>query len=138
MRVVFDTNIWVSFLIGKRLSFLKSCFERLDIEVYYCFELEQEFLDVANRVKIKKYVDEKKVREAHRIMVNSCRKIQNIESVDSSIRDPKDLYLLSLAETVKADVIVTGDADLLVLKQHKQTKMMTFAEFKAFCSSTFL
>jgi len=131
MRVVFDTNIWVSFLIGKRLSFLKSCFERLDIEVYYCFELEQEFLDVANRVKIKKYVDEKKVREAHRIMVNSCRKIQNIESVDSSIRDPKDLYLLSLAETIKADVIVTGDADLLVLKQHKQTKMISFVDFKA-------
>lgn len=131
MRVVFDTNIWVSFLIGKRLSFLKSCFERPDVEVYYCFELEQEFLDVANRVKIKKYVDEKKVHEAHRIMVNSCRKSQNIESINSYICDPKDLYLLSLAETVNADYIVTGDADLLDLKQHKQTKMISFVDFKA-------
>lgn len=50
----------------------------------------------------------------------------------SEIRDPKDLYLLSLAESINADYIVSGDADLLDLKQHKQTKLLRLIEFRKF------
>lgn len=57
MRIVFDANIWVSFLIGKRLSVLQPLFKNPDIEICYCAELEQEFLEVSHRDKIKKYVD---------------------------------------------------------------------------------
>ena len=39
MRIVFDNNIWISFLIGKRLAALRQAFIRNDIEVYYCNEL---------------------------------------------------------------------------------------------------
>ncbi len=131
MKVVFDTNIWVSFLIDKRLSLSQSLFNRPDIEIYYCVELEREYLDVTQRAKIRKYVGDKQIQRVHRLMVSTCRKCQKLILVDSSIRDQKDLYLLSLAETIKADVIVTGDADLLVLKQHKQTKMISFVDFKA-------
>lgn len=99
MRVIFDTNIWVSFLIGKRLSLSQPFFKRPDIELFYCAELEYEY----------------------------CQKL--IPS-DSSIRDPKDLYLLSLAETVGADYIVSGDNDVLDLKQHKHTKILTFSELR--------
>lgn len=49
----------------------------------------------------------------------------------SAIRDPKDLYLLSLAETIGADYIVSGDADLTDLGQHKQTRILKLADFKA-------
>lgn len=131
MRVVFDTNIWVSFLIGKRLSLSQSVFKHPDIEIYYCAELECEYLDVTRRGKIRKYVDEKQIQRVHRLMVSTCHKCQKMIPVDFSIRDPKDLFLLSLAETVNADYIVSGDIDVLDLKWHKQTKMVTFAEFKA-------
>jgi predicted nucleic acid-binding protein len=36
----------------------------------------------------------------------------------SDIRDPKDLYLLSMAESVPVDYIVSGDKDLTDLKEH--------------------
>lgn len=131
MRVVFDTNIWVSFLIGKRLLLSQSLFKRSDIEIYYCAELECEFFDVTRRGKIRKYVDEKQIQRVHHLMVSTCHKCQKLIPVVFSIRDPKDLYLLSLAETVNADYIVSGDTDVLDLKWYKETKTVTFAEFKA-------
>ena len=42
-----------------------------------------------------------------------------------------DLYLLSLAETIGADYIVSGDADLTKLVQYNQTRIMKLADFKA-------
>lgn len=49
--------------------------------------------------------------------------------VISPIRDEKDLYLLALADTVQADYILTGDKDLLVLKKHNKTCILTYVEF---------
>ena len=37
--------------------------------------------------------------------------------------------LLSLADTIKANYIVTGDKDLLVLEKHNRTKIVTITEF---------
>lgn len=51
--------------------------------------------------------------------------------VDTNIRDAKDLYLLSLAETVHADYILTGDKDLLVLEAHLLTRILTYSEFSS-------
>ena len=53
------------------------------------------------------------------------------EAPPTAIRDPKDLYLLSLAESIGADYIVSGDADLTDLQQHKKTRIMKLADFKA-------
>ena len=72
MRIIFDNNIWISFLIGKRLAALRSAFSRADVEIYYCDELEKEFLDVAHRPKILKYVDEQQIERVHQLMINVC------------------------------------------------------------------
>jgi putative PIN family toxin of toxin-antitoxin system len=39
--------------------------------------------------------------------------------------DPKDSYLLAMAEAGHADFLVTGDKDLLSLKHHKSTRIVT-------------
>jgi len=44
-------------------------------------------------------------------------------------RDPKDNFLLSLAIDGKADYLLTGDKDLLELKQIQQTKIQTLTDF---------
>lgn len=41
----------------------------------------------------------------------------------------KDNYLLGLCIDGKADYLITGDADLLVLKQIGETKILTLNEF---------
>ncbi|GHT83273.1 hypothetical protein FACS189467_8740 [Bacteroidia bacterium] len=47
----------------------------------------------------------------------------------SPIRDKNDLYLLSLADTISAHYLITGDKDLLVLQHHNQTKIVAYTEF---------
>jgi uncharacterized protein len=39
--------------------------------------------------------------------------------------DPKDSYLLALAEASQAEFLVTGDQELISLKQHKSTRIIT-------------
>ena len=44
-------------------------------------------------------------------------------------RDPDDDYLLALARTAKANVLLTGDEDLLVLEKHGRTRIMNANAF---------
>lgn len=128
MRVVLGNNIWISFLIGKRLSALRPIFHRPDVEVYYCEALEQEYLDVSHRPKILKYVGEQQIERVHLLMTDSCHSFEVVSKNNTLVRDPKDVYLLTLCEAAKVDVLVTGDADLLKLGQYNLTKIVAFEE----------
>ena len=44
-------------------------------------------------------------------------------------RDVKDNYLLSLSLDGRADYLLTGDLDLLVLRKTGSTQIMTLADF---------
>ncbi|MEZ4972860.1 MAG: putative toxin-antitoxin system toxin component, PIN family [Cyclobacteriaceae bacterium] len=44
-------------------------------------------------------------------------------------RDPKDNFILSLANDGKANFLVTGDKDLLTIKKIGRTKIIGFSEF---------
>ena len=126
MRIVFDNNIWISFLIGKRLAALRPVFYRSDVEIYYCDELEKEFLEVAHRPKILKYVNEQQIERVHQLMVCICHHgaFNNVST--ALVRDPKDIYLLALSDAIKADYLVSGDSDLLELNEYNQTKIVDF------------
>ena len=127
MRIIFDNNIWISFLIGKRLAALRSAFTRQDVEIYFCDELEHEFLDVARRPKIQKYVNEQQVQRVHQLMTAFCHRAVAVTPSTTPVRDPKDVYLLALSDSVKADYLISGDSDLTDMEQHNQTKIVDFA-----------
>lgn len=46
----------------------------------------------------------------------------------SEIRDPKDLYLLSMAESVPVDYIISGDKDLTDLGSHAGIPILKYSE----------
>ena len=48
---------------------------------------------------------------------------------ESNIRDPKDLYLLSMAESVPVDFIVSGDKDLTDLGSHAGIPILKYSDF---------
>ena len=99
-------------------------------DVYICDELLEEIHSVSSRDKIRTRVSDEELDDFFRIIYAFCRMAKIEQQVKSNIRDPKDLYLLSLAENVEADYIISGDADLLDLQQHKQTKMLKLADFR--------
>lgn len=56
----------------------------------------------------------------------------NLIEVTDSVnicRDPNDDFLLALAKTGKADYLLTGDKDLLELKNIGKTKIITISDF---------
>lgn len=54
-----------------------------------------------------------------------------ITDIPVRCRDPKDDYLLELAVQAKAIYLVSGDSDLLELKNVGDCRIMTVAEFEA-------
>ena len=44
-------------------------------------------------------------------------------------RDPDDDYLLALAKVGKADILITGDKDLLVLEKYGRTRVLNARAF---------
>ena len=131
MKIILDCNIWISFLIGHQTQLVQQILTDMRIDVYVCDELLEEIHSVSSRPKIRQRVSDDELDDFFRIIYAFCRMAKIEQQAQSNIRDPKDLYLLSLAEGVNADYIVSGDADLLELQQHKQTKMLSLAEFKA-------
>jgi len=129
MNVILDTNIWISFLFGKQLQSVASVFDNADIKVYVSLEQVAEIQSVLSRPKIREHISHESIEAMWELMRTRCYPIEDYPAVESSIRDVKDAYLLAMAEAIPANVIVTGDKDLLVLKQHHNTAIMTYQEF---------
>ena len=58
IKVVIDTNIWISFLIGKVLSGLSKVMIDSKITILFSDELFEELVQVLSRPKFKEYFSE--------------------------------------------------------------------------------
>lgn len=130
MKVILDCNIWISFLIGHHSGLMQHILTDSRFDIVVCNELLEELRDVCSRSKIRTYVSDEELDLFFRIIYAYCIPEEIKSKASYPIRDPKDLYLLSLAESVKADYLVSGDTDLLDVKQFKQTRILRLAEFR--------
>jgi len=128
LTAILDTNLWISFLIGKQLSELKLLISEGVIIPVYSQELLQEFLQVTQRQKFKKYFKSQAIIELI-VFLNEIGKMVEITSMVSICRDPKDNYLLALARSEEVDFLITGDKDLLILKRFEKTIILSYNEF---------
>jgi putative PIN family toxin of toxin-antitoxin system len=118
-------------LIGKSLSEMRVLCNSDTVDVYICNELIEEFTRIASQEKIKKYASDERVIQTLKLMQSSCNYHPVTKSAKSpNLRDMKDLYLLSFAETINADFLITGDKGLLSLQSHHQTKIITYNEIR--------
>ena len=92
IKVIIDTNLWISFLIGKKLAALRLLLLRKDVTVYICQEQLDEFRSVAFRPKIMKYISIQDVNQTIDLMTSFCQMVSIQSQAESSIRDSKDLY----------------------------------------------
>ena len=106
-RVVIDTNIWVSFLIGKVLSNLESFVVNDNIEILLSNELLEEINDVLHRPKFQEYFTTGIIAELVSLMLGKFEVVE-IKGTFDVCRDPKDNFLLDLCVAGKADYLVTG------------------------------
>lgn len=117
MRVVIDTNDYISALIGRkhRLKLEKVLFDER-VEVFADETLLHEIKEVAYRDKFRKYVRIADVDSFIENLKLRLTLIITVSKVNVSI-DPDDDFLLALALDGQADYLMTGDiSHLLSLK----------------------
>lgn len=129
IKVIFDTNVWISFLIGKRLSFLKEYISNGQITIVTTDQLLTEIIEVTSREKLKKYFPKESVLELLELLETIAEKFE-IKPTHHINRDPKDNFLLDLIDFSKADYLVTGDNDLLMHNPFKSATILTPANFE--------
>ena len=127
-RVILDTNLWISFLISKRQQELDLLLESGAITLIFSTELLEEFLEVSNRPKFKKFFKKSDI-EALLSQIDSFGELIKVKSKVDKCRDAKDNFLLNLSIDGKADFLVTGDTDLLVLGKLNKTQIVSWSDF---------
>ena len=126
-NVILDTNLWISFLISKDYSFLDNYVLKEKVKLVFSEELFSEFISIAERPKFKKYFSNSDVDK----LIQTIDKYGILIKVSSEIklcRDIKDNFLLNLAVDSNADFLVTGDKDLLEIKNIHKTNILTIRE----------
>lgn len=119
MRVVIDTNDFISALIGKKhREKLKIVLDKTDIELFADDNLLTELSEVAYRDKFRKYVTPDEIAlflEAIQLRLT----IITPTTIVTDSPDPDDNYILSLAIDAQAEYLIIGNKnDLLALSPY--------------------
>ena len=124
-RIILDTNLWISFLISKKFKEIDNLVQTKDFKLIFSNESIEEFIEVVERPKFKKFFSKKDIEKLLDIFDQYAELIK-VKSKMNICRDPKDNFLLNLAVDGKADYLITGDKDLLVLEKVEKTQIITY------------
>ncbi len=115
LRFVFDTNAIISALLLKK-SVSRKAFDTAQNRGQLLVSLDtlNELNEVLWREKFSKYVTEQERLQFLSALVREAELVKVTDRI-SECRDPKDDKFLELAVSGKADYLVSGDKDLLVL-----------------------
>lgn len=127
-RIIIDTNLWISFLLTKDFLKIDSLLKGNHINLLFSQELLEEFIEVSGRPKFKKYFSKQDIKSLL-ARIHTKAEFITTKSVITICRDPKDNFLLALAKDGKASHLITGDADLLVLKKMGKTEIVSISSY---------
>lgn len=128
LRLVVDTNLWISFLISDRQRRLDSLLYIDKVRFLFSTELLEEINKTATKPKLKKYFSTNALEEML-LNLELYIDIIEVESIVDICRDAKDNFLLALSKDGKADFLITGDKDLLDLEKYSKSKILTISKF---------
>jgi putative PIN family toxin of toxin-antitoxin system len=126
MKILLDTNVIFSAFATRGLA--QAVFE-LCLENHTRVTSEHILSELSAHLSKKLKMPKEKRESIIDYLKESCTLGQESPVKKSACRDETDLHILGLAEKTRADFIVTGDTDLLVLKRHRQTSIVTPREF---------
>ena len=116
------------------MSFLGRPIASGQIIVVITEQILNEIKEVTKREKLKKYFPQESVLELIHFLETIAEKVE-IQPTHFINRDVKDNFLLDLIHFSKADYLVTGDKDLLMLNPFKTATILTPADFEKIFNS---
>ena len=128
VRIIIDTNLWISFLITKDFAKLDEILISQKGILIFSKELLDEFIEVARRPKFRRFFSSSDIEELLET-IDEFAVFIKVQTKIEVCRDPKDNFLLSLAIDGEADFLLTGDNDLLDLTKFGNTSIINISNF---------
>ncbi len=127
MRIVLDTNIFISAVLGGRLGVIVDEWKAGKFTLIITDAIAREYLDVINRPKFK--IPENEIITTTDYLLQTAEFVTTQEEISVIVADPTDNKFLEAAVAGKANLIVSGDRHLLELKSFREVPIITAREF---------
>lgn len=126
-NLVLDSNVYISAAIygGTPRNLFRFVTKQRLFALFVSLKIQNE---VVKALRLKFNISENEIELFWRLVWENSICLQPKIKVDIC-RDPNDNHILALAIEAKADYILTGDKDLLVLGQFQNISILTPAEF---------
>lgn len=125
LKVIVDTNIFISALVFGGTT--KDLLEYISSNYILIFSLDL-ILEIENKLKSKFEVSDE-VIDLFREFINLSN-VQNPTNKLNIVRDPNDNFLFELAEVSEADIILSGDKDVLAVEKFRETIVLSPRQFR--------
>lgn len=126
MKIVFDTNVLIAALISRGV-----CHELLEHCVLRHTLVTSDFiLDETQEKLIEKFGYAAELAAEAASVLRSRMSVVSVSKLENRVcRDPDDDNILAAAVSGKCDCIITGDKDLLVLKEYEGIDIFSPRDF---------
>lgn len=127
MRVVLDTNIFVSMVMGGQVGKIHDAWKAGKFTLIISDEIVSEYLDVLQRPKL--HLSSHVVSVAMGRVYRKAEFVTPIETITAVETDPSDNKFLEAALAGNAVCVVSGDRHLLKLNTFRGIPIITAHEF---------
>ncbi|MEK6751626.1 MAG: putative toxin-antitoxin system toxin component, PIN family [Chloroflexota bacterium] len=127
MRVVLDTNIFISSILGGRLKIIVDEWKAGKFKLIVSEAIAREYLDVINRPKFK--IPQIEIVTATEYLLQNAEFVTPEEKIVVIVADSTDNKFLEAAVAGKVNYIVSGDGHLLDLGSFRDIPIITARDF---------
>lgn len=133
MRVVFDTNVWLSavFWEGEAEKLIRKALSK-KIEIIITKDIISEIVEILNREeKFQRFIQNKRksIEDVVRIVLISSDFIETRSKLDIIKEHEKDNIILEAALDGRADYIVSYDKHILNMLEFRKIKILSPSDF---------
>lgn len=126
-KIILDTNVLVSSLIQQSYPYLivSEVFDNSEVQLCLSEELFQEYFEVLNRNKFKRFPDF--ISNARTLLMDIKHRAIEFSPTNKVelLRDKGDNKLLELAEASEADFLITGNSNDFTILFYKRTRIIS-------------
>lgn len=130
LKVVVDANIWISALLNsiKALEVVR-LLEQDQYQLICAEALLCELAEVMDRPKFQAKIQPRRKEDLLELVREKAQFVELPAGIGNVCRYPKDEVYIVCAVVAQADFLVSGDQDLLDLKEHEEVKIISLPTF---------
>lgn len=133
MRIVLDTNIFISAILGGKLGIIIDEWKAGKFTLIITDSIAREYIEVINRPKFKIPRDE--IIATTDYLLQTAEFVTPQENIQVVVADVTDNKFLEAAVAGRANSIVSGDNHLLELESFREIPITTARDFIAWLES---